>query len=352
MNARHPASFRDPSGFVFTRDGVLYRQVNDRYRATFDALTASGLFEELTERGWLVPHREVDVEPWDRSTARLVLQPDPVPFISYPYEWCPGQLREAALLTLDAQLLALEHGFTLKDASAFNVQFVDGRPVLIDTLSFEPYVEGRPWVAYGQFCRHFLAPLALARLVDPRLLSLSQSHLDGVPLDLASRLLPASSRYTWGLGIHLHAHASAQRRHADARTRGTGREMSSKALTGLIESLRASVRKQVWEPSKSAWSDYYAARESYSETSMSQKRDVVAAPRWCRVQTVGVRTVWDLGANTGQFSQMAADSHRSRGRLPGVGRLGGRAALARPPRHRAPTRERPDQSGARPGVGA
>ena len=84
-----------------------------------------------------------------------------VDFISYPYEWSFSQLKDAALTTLAAHELALDHGMTLKDASAYNVQFVDGKPVLIDSLSFERAVPDEPWVAYRQFCQHFLAPLAL-----------------------------------------------------------------------------------------------------------------------------------------------------------------------------------------------
>ncbi len=304
MNGRDPASFRDPAGFVFRRDRTLFRQVNQSYGSTYEALRSSGLLGELTDRGLLVAHDEVDVEPWVESSAYRVLQPALVPFVSYPYEWCPGQLRAAALATLDAQLLAMDHGLTLKDASAYNVQFWGPRATLIDTLSFEEYEPGAPWKAYGQFCRHFLAPLALARMVDPRLVSLSQRHLDGVPLDLAVSLLPVRSRYRWGLGVHLHAHASAQRRHAGAPA-GRGREMSRQGLRGLVESLRATVDKQRWQPPSSAWSEYYSNRESYSSASMEKKLDCVAQAIDIAQGAQPIRSVWDLGANTGQFSELA-----------------------------------------------
>ena len=193
MTQRVAGSFRDPAGFVFTRDGVLYRQVNESFRSNFEALSTSGLYDALTERGLLIRHEEVDEAPADPSVAAVVIRPERVPFISYPYEWCPGQLRAGAIATLEAQKVALEHGMTLRDASAYNIQFVGGRPVLIDTLSFEPAVEGRPWVAYRQFCQHFLAPLALTSQVDVRLNQLSRVHIDGIPLDLAAALLPGST---------------------------------------------------------------------------------------------------------------------------------------------------------------
>ncbi len=96
---------------------------------------------------------------------------------------------------------------TLKDCSAYNLQFHRGRPIFIDTLSFEVYREGTPWVGYRQFCEHFLAPLALMALVDGRLGQLCRTNIDGIPLDLAVRLLPLSSWRRWGLAIHLQLHA-------------------------------------------------------------------------------------------------------------------------------------------------
>src|SRR5262245_40324255 len=134
--------------------------------------------------------------------------------VSYPYEWSFGMLRDAALLTLDVQIEAAAAGFTLRDASAFNVLFQGSRPILIDTLSIGPAEAGAPWIAYRQFCEHFLAPLALMARRDVRLGELLWVHLDGIPLSLASALLPARTRLSPGLGAHLHLHAGAQRRHA------------------------------------------------------------------------------------------------------------------------------------------
>ncbi|MDQ3710067.1 MAG: SAM-dependent methyltransferase [Actinomycetota bacterium] len=313
VDGRVAGSFRDPAGFVFTREGVLYRQVNPRFAEHYDHLMGSGLYRALTDAGLLVRHEEVDVAA-HADDAHRVLRPAMVEFISFPYEWCPGQLRDAALATLQAQQLALNHGMSLRDASAFNVQFVASRPVLIDTLSFEILPQGQPWVAYRQFCQHFLAPLALASSVDARLLRLLGVHLDGVPLDLAAALLPGRSRLQPGLAVHLHAHARSQRRHADDAGRaGAGKgdnkvgtkdapHFSEQAFRGLIDSLTTAVRKQAWEPGESAWRDYYAAKESYSDEAMASKEELVAK----FVGELQPRSVWDLGANTGRFSWLAA----------------------------------------------
>lgn len=305
--AVHPASFRDPSGFVFTRDGVVYRQVNDRFADEFDALVDSGLYDELVARGLLVAHEEVGLDQAARpQTAHRVLRPDPVEFVSYPYEWCPAQLREAALTTLEIQDLALDHDMTLKDASAYNIQFVEGRAVLIDSLSFDPLVAGQPWVAYGQFCSHFLAPLALAVHVDVRLSSLLRHHIDGIPLDLASRLLPLRTRLRPSLLTHLHLHGRMQRRHEhDNQNQGDAgpgdRRFSVRAFRGLIDSLRGATDKLVWEAPDSTWSDYYDQADHYPTATMEAKEHLV--DEW--LERLDPRVVWDLGANTGRFSRIA-----------------------------------------------
>lgn len=308
MSERVPGSFRDPAGFVFRRHGVLYRQVNEQKRANYDALMTSGLYDALVRQDLLVPHEEVAVPPVEPSLASLVIRPEPVPFVSYPYEWSPGQLQAAGEATLTIQELAMEHNMSLRDASAYNIQFRDGRPVLIDTLSFEPLEEHAPWVAYGQYCRHFVAPLALMKYVDVRLGSLLRTEIDGVPLDLAARLLPGRTRLRFGLGIHLHAHSSSQQRHAgdapvDVTEAPSPRAMSRNALAGLVHSLLTLTRRLTWEPPASAWRDYYAQRESYTGDSSSHKRALVGE----MLASVGADTVWDLGANTGQISQLAAD---------------------------------------------
>jgi hypothetical protein len=303
------ASFRDPSGFVYTRDGALYRQVNRVFRQHYQAFLDSGLYAELVEGRLLVPHREVSLELAASPDAAAVLQPERVEFISYPYEWSFGQLRDAALLTLELQERALARGLTLRDASAYNVQFVAGRPLFIDTLSFEPREPGAPWAGYRQFCEHFLVPLALMSRVDVRLSALLRSHLEGIPLDLGSRLLP---RRTWlrpGLLFHVHLHAMAQRRYAD---RGAGtvegggpsaaarRGVSPAAATGLVRSLRSAVESLQWKPAGTEWADY-TQDNNYSAAAADSKREAVLD----FLRGLGARTAWDLGANTGEYSRAA-----------------------------------------------
>ena len=311
------ASFRDPSGFLFRKQGVLYRQINPSYQAEYDHFIQSGLYQRLVEDGLLIPHEEIPHEEVPHEAVELrpvglqlagpekayrILRPEKISFIAYPFEWCFSQYREAALATLSVQKIAFEYGMSLKDASAYNIQFHQGRPVLIDTLSFERYQEGRPWDAYRQFCQHFLAPLSLMARRDIRLGQLMRLYIDGLPLDLASGLLPARTRLSFPLLAHIHLHASAQKRYADKAVDVKDRPVSRTAFQGLVDNLESGVRSLAWSSAGTEWSDYYAGH-NYTPSGLEQKRSLVGE----YLQHIQPESVWDLGANTGYFSRVASD---------------------------------------------
>ena len=297
-------SFRDPSGFVYTRNGTLYRQVNHSFRDSFEAFVASGLYDELAQDGLLIPHRQVGLELSASSDAYAVLQPDRVGFISYPYEWSFGQLQDAATLTLEIQQRALARGFTLRDSSAYNVQFRGGRPVFIDTLSFEPLEEGKPWVAYKQFCEHFLLPLTLMSSRDVRCGQLLRTYIDGIPLDLGSALLP---RRTWArlstlLHIHLHAWALGRYAGTAAGSAAKGRTISRPKLLTLVKNLSDATRRLSWRAAGTEWAEY-VTDNNYTPAASQAKRNLVMA----HLRSANAQTVWDLGANTGEYSRAARE---------------------------------------------
>ncbi|MGV7220602.1 MAG: SAM-dependent methyltransferase [Nitrospinales bacterium] len=299
-----PSSFRDPSGFVFSSEGTIYRQINEIYKDEYEFLNDSGLYSDLTESGFLIPHDEVSVESQSIDNAYKVIEPKQIPFISYPYEWSFNQMMDAALITLEIQKRSLDHGMVLKDASAYNIQFINSKPVFIDTLSFERLDEGKPWVAYRQFCQHFLAPLALMRMKDVRLNQLLKVHIDGVPLDLASKLLPFKSKLSIGLLFHIHLHASAQKKYSgkpEEASKKENKKISKRVHLGLVDNLKSSVLKLGWEPSGTEWSDYYD-ETNYSNQAMNFKKEKVES----YLVKVHPKSVWDLGANTGEFSKLSA----------------------------------------------
>jgi hypothetical protein len=297
-----PSSFRDRSGFVFFCDYQVYRQVNKDYADTYEAFRGSGLYNELIRKESLIEHEEVSIGNAFSNDVYKVIKPRLIPFISYPYEWCFSQYKDAALLTLDIQRTAFDYGMSLKDASAYNIQFIDCKPVLIDTLSFEKYIEGKPWVAYRQFCQHFLAPLALICYKDVRLSQLMRVFIDGLPLDLVSNLLPFRTKTKFSLLSHIHLHSKAQKRFSDKGFDDKKRRISKIGFISIIDSLKSAVQSLGWDPEKTVWSDYYD-KTNYTERGFEHKREIVSM---FLDEIKDAKTLWDFGSNVGEFSRIAA----------------------------------------------
>jgi ribosomal protein L11 methylase PrmA len=301
-----PSSFRDPNGRMFIHENKLYRLVSKKYEENYSLLMESKLYATLTESGSLITHEETKLNNFPADTFKI-LQPALIPFISYPYEWCFSQLKDAALLTLEIQRKAILHGMILKDASAYNVQFFKGKPVFIDTLSFQRYKEGTPWIAYRQFCQHFLAPLALMAHTDIYLSQLLKSNIDGIPLSLCKKLLPLRS-ILGPLGLHIFLHASQQERydhgnplnHSGSKAKNT--KVSRNGLLGIVDSLKKCILKLRLKSQKTEWDNYYL-NTNYSKDSGSDKSALIKK----YISTIPSSFVIDLGSNTGIYSRIASD---------------------------------------------
>jgi hypothetical protein len=281
---------------VFAENGVVRRQINSTYFAQYDKLMASGLYASLSASSMLVKHDLIDDAP-----NRKIIQPEQLAFISYPYEWSFSQLKDAALLTLNIHLTALNHGMVLKDATAFNVQFVNASPVFIDTLSFDFYQDGAPWVAYGQFCRHFLAPLLLMKHIASDLVRLQTLFLDGIPLEMASAMLPLSTHWSPQVKLNIHMHAKSLRKHKEKfavekqpTLALTTQKNIVSSLIGFIQGLRQETHTE--------WGDYYSIA-NYDDAAFRFKETVVT--KW--VKETGVKRLWDIGGNDGHFSRLVQD---------------------------------------------
>lgn len=312
-------SFRDPSGCVFTVGDTIYRALREDYEPSYEMLMQSGLYDKLVYHGLIIPHVEVDdkleivaradqaknaprtasQDNWLRSR---IIMPEKVEFISYPYEWCFSQLKAAAITTLRAQRVSLEFDMSLKDASAYNIQFHQGKALLIDTGSFEPYREGRPWIAYSQFMRHFLAPLTLMAKCSPEMNKLLLSYTDGLPIELVCELLPWHTWLNPSLAVHLLGNKMARKASQD-KNAGTEADikMPKEHLHALLDDLENVIERMKLKTKRSTWSHYYQDN-SYSLKAASSKEEIVSR----FVDNVRPNSIWDIGANNGYFSKLCA----------------------------------------------
>ncbi len=289
------SSFRDPAGYIFYQDDKIYRKINKCYFKEYDHFIKSGLYEELKNSNLIVKHQEIK-----KTKDYILLEVEKIPFISYPYEWCFEAYKQAALLTLKINKIALKYGMILKDATAYNIQFINTNPILIDTLSFKFYKE-EPWLAYGQFTRHFIAPLALMYYVDYHLNVLLKNYIDGIPLDVAANILGKRG------GFFSKQHIKWQNKmilkhNEDGKTNLKQINITKKTILNILTMLEVNINKLKYKYSNSEWLDYYH-NTNYDNTSSISKKSIINS----YLENINFKRedfCYDLGANDGKYSRL------------------------------------------------
>jgi hypothetical protein len=311
-----PGSYRDRDSRVLVADDAVYRVLSARGAEDFRALAASPLFERLLGEDSLVGTEEVDPAVLGEAAsealpggAAAVLRHDRIPFVSYPYEWTFGMLRDAALLTLDLQLAALDAGLTLKDATPYNVQFRGADPVFVDVGSFERLREGEPWVGYRQFCMLFLYPLLFCAYKEIPFAPWLRGSIDGIfPREAAAVLSSGRDRFRRGVFSHVRLHARLERRYEEREGGEVKRELrKANFKTELIEANVRRMRKLVsrleWKAGETAWTSYRSeGTYTYTDADEQRKRAFVSDA----VGAAQPRLVWDMGCNDGAYARIAA----------------------------------------------
>ena len=294
---QHPSSYRDPSGFIFESSGKLFRQINNVYREHYELLMSSGLYQVLAEKQWLILHRETSSPIGTSPDHFKTIEPEFISFISYPYEWCFEQLKDAALLTLNVMRTAMTHGMIIKDATPYNVQFRFATPIMIDTLSFQKYDETKPWVAYRQFCETFFYPLLISSYTGIEVSRLFAAYPEGVDAQTTATLLPAKANFNVGNWLHVFI---------PAKVKGSEQKkempFDKTKLLRIVEDLFARIKSI--RPSRSnklGWENYYD-ETVLSEEYLLNKQQIVAD----MIEKIEAQTACDVGCNRGVFSSLLA----------------------------------------------
>jgi SAM-dependent methyltransferase len=300
--ATPPPTFRDPAGSLTLNDTHALRTIRGEASAAVLEFLASPLRERLESSGEMVATTLAETGQTDRP---LQLQHPRIAIITYPWEWTPGQWLAAAELTLTLCEQALDDGWILKDATPLNILFVGPRPVLVDVLSFERHVPGNSiWLAYGQYMRTFLLPLLMNRLLHWPL-SLTLFRRDGYePAELYAALswkqrLSGDAFFPVTLPALLEKRGKAS---AQAKPAAKDPGLALHILRGTLRGLRRRTRKALPSSSNSEWSDYTATLTHYTEQESAEKLAFVREV----LESLRPERVLDIGANTGEFSALAA----------------------------------------------
>jgi hypothetical protein len=295
----HPSSFRDPAGFVFFYQGKFYRHIHSSYADHYKALMA-GPYQNLISRQLLIPHDEIQENISGESDLYLTILPKQIDLISYPYEWCFDQLKDTALVCMEIMRISIDHGLILKDATPFNFQLLSGKPMLIDSLSFEQYDPGLPWIAYRQFCEGFLFPLMINHYLGQDFQQLLALYPDGIPASLAAKILPWKSRFSLGAWLHVFLQDVINKK--GKAEKASEISFSKPKMLRMIEHLHSIISALKFHSSSGQdWSGYY--QEAHDELYSFEKLKIFKI--W--LGEIEFASALDLGTNLGTFANALAD---------------------------------------------
>ena len=308
--SRVAGSFRDPSGHVFTHSGRVFRGISEVATEHFRHFIESSFFKEragtLIVNTKEISHEEVisaGISEQDVKEYAMWVEHEPIPFISYPYEWSFDALKSAARLTLELLISGLKNGYTLKDGSAFNIQFMNSKPIFMDVLSFRNYRNDEPFFGYKQFCEHFLAPLCLAAFSGIDFNRWFRGSLDGLDLVEVSSALPLSSYFRLNVLLHIHLQGWAIKKlESGIEKKQSNRPIPKKNLIALASGLQRFVEKL--QRRKTSYWQKYAEENSYRDISRVDKINIAKE----FIHKHKLRNILDLGCNAGEYSRAAYDA--------------------------------------------
>lgn len=305
--SRNAGSFRDPAGYIFEADNRIFRTVSNYAEQEYNQLRDNGFYDKLFETGYSVSANEVNISDFSNLPANtaLILEHPKIPFISYPYEWGFLQLKSAALLHLDLQIFALNHNVILKDSSAYNVQFIGSKPVFIDFLSFRQYQEGEYWEGHMQFCEQFLNPLLLRSIFGVPHNAWYRGNMEGIPTGSIVKLLSLKHKFSLNVLLHLvlpdYLQNRSQKINISSLIKKKNQHFPKKRYLNLLLQLKEWVTTlSPNDKHATTWSKY-TEDNIYEVVDIEKKCDFIAN----FVREIKPKTVWDIGCNTGQYSELA-----------------------------------------------
>jgi len=303
---RNSGSFRDNRGNIYENDSKIYRSITAEGKSQYEFIRDSKIIEKSTKNGFLITTHEVDKKILNIQDDNIayVVEHKRIPFISYPYEWSFEQLKEAALLHLNFHIYLLKKNFTLRDASAYNIQFIGSQPIFIDLLSIDKYKENEFWYGYKQFCMQFLNPLLLRSKVGVYHNDYFRGTLEGITSYDLSRMLSYKKFLSLNLFSHVYLHARAHKLENVKKTKSQKKiksKLSKRAYLAILEQLERwisnlkPVKKDltIWEK--------YSSNNTYTNNEKKIKSQVIFD--FCK--KIKPDVLIDLGCNDGEYSEIA-----------------------------------------------
>ena len=302
-----PGSFRDPAGKIFYKNGKVYRKLSETGAKRFDYLKKDNLLEELIKKEFIVKTSETDGRQIDdKLKGEKILEHEKIDFISYPFEWTFNQLKDAALFHLDFQIYLLNKNAKLIDASAYNIQFKDNKPIFIDVLSIDEYKDGEFWYAHKQFCENFFNPLLLSSRKGVSFNNWFRGNLEGIQTSDLNSLLNFFDFTSPSVFINvfmmnkLDERSKINPKKASDKVKFS-KKFSKKSFINLLSQMRNFISKLKSKKKISDW-DTYEENNTYQVQEEEDKLSVIKN----FVDKHNPSFLVDLGCNEGKYSEYAS----------------------------------------------
>ncbi len=302
-------SFRDPEGRVFIRANGVFRTLSFNAVSRMRQLLNSNFIVKLIAEGLVIPTKMVETKELGLSSSEFgnyVLEHEKISLVTYPYEWSFDMLRDAALTQLKIMEMGLNEGYILKDGTAFNNLYRNGKMCFIDILSIDSYVEGQPWEGYTQFCQEFLFPLMLTSYKKVEFQSWWRGTMKGLTLPDFNSLLSLRDVFRNGVFKHVVLQSilekSFQKQKKSLTVTFKNNIFPKQSLKNLIQNLRNIIEKMKYSNQKSIW-------VAYADDNSYEKRDRLIKEEFIKksMQQILPNRIVDLGANTGYYSKIVAE---------------------------------------------
>ncbi len=307
MKTYDTGSFRDPTGRVFYSDNKIYREIFPSGLEKYNFIKNTNILQELVEKQYLVNSFESkDDEHLKSKKDSIIVRHKKIDYISYPYEWSFSQLQDAAIFHLDLQLFLLEKNAKLVDASAYNVQFLNNKPIFIDLLSIDKYKEGEFWAAHKQFCENFLNPLILASKKSINFNNLFRGNLNGISTGELCSMLNFFDYLNPVIFINVYMLNIIENRSKRDPIKTINSIKNKKGLSKssfkfLLLRLKKFIKKLKINNQVTVWENY-SETNTYSDEEEVKKIEIVEN----FFQANNFRILADLGCNDGKYSKIAS----------------------------------------------
>ena len=299
---RSPVSYQDPSSFAFIEGKTVLRCFSDEGYDEITEVIETGLYEELNQRGLLVPllstKGEKNGDQWLFEQA-FWHQFFDTQYITFDL------LKRAALATLEVMEICLRYGFVLKDAKVDNIVFKGLTPALLDIGSISK-LDGTAWVAYSQFVQQFVLPLKVMSWAGTNYpMNRALGAQTGVDVKVFKRLFkkqlmfdPSLWAITLGLGAGGGKKYSSDNI-GDEKNNPDKNGVSTKNISKVIEYLRWTLNKTRMLETKSFWSSYSDVWTYDVDTQNEKNSAVFDCLKIIENEQSESRKIVDIGCNDG-----------------------------------------------------